>query len=204
MAFHDALLRAASDPSAAEALLRHRLEGTALAVVAGGYGVSDDVDVVRSASLLARIHHLLGVHASAAGGSARPSGMDVGLAWLPGPAAAVDAASALMDELEAARDPGSHRHGGLVGVGLASGPVLERPDGRLIGVPVARALRLALAAAVRGELLADAAAGLPEGVGVFQGNRGAVDRMGFPFVHVSDARRPRITRAWEADEDEPT
>ena len=140
--------------------------------------------------LLLRVHSLLAVHASVSGGTLIPSGVDVALARFPHVHAAIEAALALQDEIEAAR-PEGHRHGKLVGLGIAAGPLVELPDGRVLGVPAARALRLAMLAGPAGDVLLDersAQSELPAGLGRHEGRRSMRDLLGFGFHHLADYR----------------
>ncbi|MCB9677503.1 MAG: hypothetical protein H6737_20510 [Alphaproteobacteria bacterium] len=164
--------------------------GTAiLAVTLRGYSRAEG-DAVRMAGLVARVHQLLAVHAGTEGGVPCPSGTDVGLARFDGALPALRAALALVREVEAARDAHGHAHHGLLALGIDRGDVLLAPDGRVLGVPVARALRLAVLGEDRGELLVSAAARegleLPPGVGGHAGRREQAERLGFGFHHIVD------------------
>ncbi|MEZ4318246.1 MAG: hypothetical protein R3F61_12120 [Myxococcota bacterium] len=160
-----------------------------LAVTSRGYSRASG-DPVRMAALVSRIHALLAVHAEAHGGQAVPSGTDAGLARFPTVSGALAAALGLSREVEAARDPGSHAHHGLLAMGLDCGPVVVGPFGQVAGVPVARAVRLAFAGEDRGELLLSAAARegleLPSGLGLHAGRRERVEQLGYGFHHVVD------------------
>lgn len=137
------------------------------------------------------MHTLLGVHASAFGGTLIPSGVDVALARFPTIEGAIEAGFALQNEIEQARSAEGHRHGKLVGLGLSAGELVDLPDGRVLGVATARALRLAMLAGPGGDVLLDeraVIAELPAGLGRHQGRRTSRDLIGFGFHHLADYR----------------
>lgn len=136
------------------------------------------------------MHSLLGVHASAFGGTLIPTGVDVALARFPDVGGAIEAGFALQDEIEAARGQG-HRHGKLVALGISAGTLVDLPDGRVLGVPTARAMRLAMLAGPAGDVLLDERAvidALPPGLGRHEGRRSVRDLVGFGFHHLADYR----------------
>lgn len=114
-----------------------------------------------------------------------PTAFDPVMTSYPTVDAAMASVWALWHEIEGTRT--GHRHGGLLGIGVTVGPSLTRHDA-LLGPPVARALRLALLAEERGEVLVDDAVfkkGLPAGFGA---HKAKGDRLGFPYHHVADYR----------------
>ena len=160
----------------------------------GGNAPGSLDEVRQRIGILARVHMLVAEHAANTGGTACPSGTDAALARFASTADAVRAMLALVAEVEAARDADSGHHEGLLAIGLDAGPVVIGPDGQLFGVPVARAVRLAIAAEARGEVwMSDAARSgwtVAEGLGVSSVAGGALQRLDLPiqaFV-VSDYR----------------
>ena len=139
---------------------------------------------------LERIHTLLHVHATERGGALVPSGIDVAIATLPTIEAAIDLAFAMRGEIEATREPSAHRHGTLTAYAISHGSLVERPDGRVLGVPIARALRLATVAGPLSDVLLDerAVVDLPPGLGRYEGKRSVRDLLGFGFQHLVDYR----------------
>jgi len=144
------------------------------------------------AGLVARVHQLLAVHAVSVGGEACPSGTDIGLARFAEVSSAMQACLAVVAEVEAAREVDGHAHHGLLACGVGWGPVLVGPGGQVLGVPVARAVRLAVWAEGRGEVVISDAAreawAAPEGLGVHGARGSAVQSLGFGFGHVADYR----------------
>jgi hypothetical protein len=184
-AFERDLLAAAGVPSAAASLAGIAVDRVVLAVCVRGVA-SGDGDPIRVASLVARVQHLLAAHVGSAG-RAHPSGTDVALATVDRVHDGIRAATSLIAEVEGARPAEGHRHAGLLGVGLARGPVLFAPDGRVIGLPAWRAVRLAMHASARGEFLVVEGAlegPPPEGMGVHAGRAA----LGFPVQHLVDYR----------------
>lgn len=161
-----------------------------LAVVAQGY-VTSKGDAAQATELLLRVHSLLGLHAERAAGVLCPSGVDIALAHLPDVAAAIEVGFAVQAEVEATRSSEGHRHGKLLAVGISFGDLVFLPDGRVLGTPMARALRLAVLAGPTGDVLLDERAlhdELPAGLGRFEGKRADRDRVGFGFHHLQDYR----------------
>lgn len=132
----------------------------------------------------ARLAALLAHHAQHHGGVVVHTAFDPVLATFADVPTAFAAGWALWDEVESTRE--GHRHGGLLGLGFAAGPMVRRA-GQVRGPAVARALRLALIAEERGEVLIahDLVPAVPPGFGV---HRAKGDRLGFPYHHVADYR----------------
>lgn len=176
------------------------VEQVVVAVVLRGFcrgeGSTED-DARRRIGILGRVHALAAEHGERHGGRACPSGTDAVLLRFDGSDGvprAVSSSLELVAEVEGARDPDSHRHHGLLAVGVDIGPVAVGPDGRILGVPVGRAVRIAIAAESRGEVwISDAVRSrwaVAEGLGVQGLGRGAQARLDLPigaFV-VSDYR----------------
>ncbi|MCA9568550.1 MAG: hypothetical protein KC656_11940 [Myxococcales bacterium] len=140
----------------------------------------------RLADWVGRIHALLATHAVDRGGVALHTGLDVAVATFGSADAALAAALAIRDEVEAAREPSEHQHGDLLGIGVAFGPTSAG-----FGPPHVRALRLALLASDRGEILVDAptlGAGVPEGFGAHAARVEVAQRIGFPHHRLADYR----------------
>lgn len=183
----DALSNAGSADRAREQLV----ERAVLAVALCGAHRSG-VDPVRALSAWLRVRELLAAHAAAEGGRGHASGTDLALASFDDGPSALRAALALIETFEAARDPDAHRHGGGLGIGLASGAALALSEVELLGPPVARACRLAWIGEARGELLfADGALdprALPAGLGAHRARADLAERIGFQAFHLSDYR----------------
>ena len=161
-----------------------------IAVVAQGY-VTSKGDAAQATELLLRVHGLLGHHAERAGGALCPSGIDIALAHVPSVDQAIEVGFAVQAEVEATRTTDGHRHGKLLAVGVSAGELVFLPDGRVLGTPVARALRLAVFAGPAGDVLLDERAlldELPAGLGRFEGKRAVRDLLGFGFHHLQDYR----------------
>ncbi len=174
------------------------VEQVVVAVVLRGFcrgeGLQDVEDARRRIGIVGRVHALAAEHGDQHRGAVCPSGTDAALLRFSEPGDALAAVLALVAEVEAARGPESHRHHGLLAVGVDSGPVAVGPDGRVLGVAVGRAVRLAIAAESRGEVwISDAvrsAWSVAEGIGVQGVGRAAQQRLDLPIevFAVSDYR----------------
>lgn len=137
--------------------------------------------------LVGRLHALLAVHATEHGGTPVATGLDVAVSVFPAGAPALAAAIGLWDEVEGARDGGGQHHGGVLGMGLAA----SSADASGFGLAHVRAVRLAIAAEERGEILLDEAmfaAGIPTGFGAHRAHRDRIQRLGFELHVLADYR----------------